>query len=390
MKSAYPKDLLDRYHIMDHWNKWKDHPSLQSAEFQTSIQETKNLLFMPPWWIRLGLFFACWLGGSMALGILVGIFFDTLFSYQLGAIIQSIVLGAICLMVNLHFIKTRHHFRSGLDDALIMMTLCFGLYCFYMVRESLRLPSFQWYTLLAAAALTFYYARFFIDRFVALVALLLFLSGIYYMMALLGLKALFFLPFINGAIGFSITLFALKCRKKGNIYLEEWLDWWLLLGMILMVISLQFAPYQMMFSMLMPTVGEAPFSIIFQVAGVLIPGLLLFWGIRNKERAAFWVGFLGAGYGLFTIMWQVWLWPVYACLSILGLLMVVAGYFLFRKLKSNEIKGYNLDPNANRHFLQDMLTHQIQVAMVIAKPELPDQPEMGEGKFGGAGASDSY
>lgn len=390
MKSAYPTALHDRFLILEEWDQCKDHQEVKVLNLDADLVEVKSGIFHPPFWIRCALFVATCIGAGLASGFFALIFFSSFFSGTWGGFVQTSLMGLASFFICRFFIETKNHFRSGIDDALAIIAICYFAAASFLLRDALNLPSFQWYTFLIAGSVLGIFSRYFLDRFMALVSIGLLITGFYLFLALLGATGLLGLPFLVFVLGVVLTTAVVRSRRVQNLYLEEWLDFLLVCGLVLTVFSIQYFPVNLLFLEFFPGNQNMPYSIIFKILSFLIPLLVLAIGIQKKERAALWVGFLGIAFAFHMTLFGLFHLPIWATLLATSGLFLLPGIWLFFKMKKDEWVGFDMNPNAKKHFLQDALSHAIQTATVVNRPQPESGPEFGDGKFGGGGASESF
>lgn len=392
MKRAYPDKLLDASLILEEIGSLKAAGFSSMPAFTEKVNALKNTLYQPPLWIRVALFIATWLGGGFCLswlGLLHFTLFEELLNTEVAVLVSCVMGGGISFLMCRHVIEGKNHYCSGVDDALAVSTLFFIGGAFFMIREILQLPPFQWYSLILAAGVAAWFSAYFLDRFMAIIAVALLLYGLYSLVLVTPLGMLI-LPFVYFLAGVAIWLFQHRIKRKKIPYYETLLDFVEVCSLALMVLSVQFVVVEAAFFHLMNAVGRLPYSLMFKLLSLVVPGGILIFGWRQKNRAMLWVGYLGLMFGLFSLGTTQLHWSMEGALVCIGGLSASIGFFLYKQLKTSRLPGFDLDESASAHFLQDALSTVIQTSVTTDRPDPKTQPKFGGGDFGGAGASSDF
>lgn len=392
MKRAYPDYLLDASLILEELPHLECQPFLEKADLVQKKKDLQARLYQPPFWIRVALYVATWLGGAFCMGwvglLFFGVMYDLFFN-ELATLVCCLIAATASFVVCRHFIRTKNHYGSGVDDALAHACLfCLGGAAF-MLREILHLPPLQWYSLILASGAAAWFSAYFLDRFMALISLGLLLYGLYELV-LITPPGMLILPFVYFATGLMLWLVNRKWRQIENLYYDTLLDFVEVCSLVLMTLSIQYVVVREAFHELMHAQGPLPFAAVFQVFSVGVPAIILYLGWKNKNRAMLWVGYLGIAFAIFTLSVAQFHLAPEAVLVFLGGASAVLGYWLYKQLKANRFQGLNLDDKATAHFLQDAISQVIQTSVATDRPEAKDHPRFGEGKFGGGGASSDF
>ena len=389
---AYPDELLNTSLILEEVEPLLASQHPPDPILDQAVKLLKTRIYQPPFWIRVGLFIATWLGGLFCMswfGLIFFGFLDHIFSSEFSGLLMAVIAAAAAFVVARHFIETKNHFCSGIDDALSLASLlCLGIAAF-LLREILNLPPLSWYSLLLASGVAACFSAYYLDRFIAFIALVLLLFG-FYKLVLITPLGMLILPIIYFLTGMILWFVNRGWQKKGDLFYEPLVDFVEVCCLCLLVLSPQFVLVEFAFHFLMNAVGPLPFGHIFKAFSLLIPVFMLVMGWKQKNRAMLWVGLLGFAFGFYSLATEVWYWSAESCLLLIGGVLSSLGYGLHRLLKNNQLPGFDLDAGAKAHFLQDVVSHVIQTTAATDRPEPKGEPKFGGGDFGGAGATGDF
>lgn len=389
---AYPDSLLKTSLILEEVQTLLSNANPGSPQLVEAVKLLKTKIYKPPFWIRVGLFIATWLGGLFCMSWFGLIFFgilDEFFSSDFSGFLMSVISAVAAFVVARRFIETKNHFCSGIDDALgLACLLSLGVAAF-LLREMLNLPPLSWYSLLLASGVAACFSGYYLDRFMAFIALLLLLFGLYKLVLIMPLGMLI-LPFVYLLTGLILWTVNRGWQKKNHLFYEHLVDFVEVCSLCLIVLSPQFVLVEFAFHMLMNAVGPLPYGTAFQIFSFAIPLFMLGMGWKQKNRAMLWVGLLGFAFGFYSIATSVWYWPVESCLLLIGGAFSALGYSLHTLLKNNQLPGFDLNAGAKAHFLQDVVSQVIQTTTATDRPEPKVEPKFGGGEFGGAGATGDF
>jgi hypothetical protein len=124
MMKAYNPDWLDALEIKKMAGQWRKRGWIPEDQYEKINQGHPAPFYTPNVFVRIGLFlFTCFLT-LCAVGLASLVFSSVLDSGQeVAAGVLSILYGGGTLMALEYFISTKHHYRSGIDDALLYFTL---------------------------------------------------------------------------------------------------------------------------------------------------------------------------------------------------------------------------------------------------------------------------
>jgi len=385
---AYPDDLLKTSLIVEEAEAYKvGHP-----EISTAYNLVKAKIYQPPFWIRIGLFIAAWLGGAFVMGwvwLAVYAFFENFIPDEFNFLLISVLLAAMAFLAGRHFIEVKHHYCSGVDDAAAIACLFSIAATAFQLREIMHLPPLSCYSLIAGAGITICFSAYYLDRFMAILAMGLLLFGLYKLVLITPLGMLI-IPVVYFGVGLILWFVNRRWQQKQNLFYEPLLNFVEVCSLVLIAVSLQFSLVSFSFQALMNVQGLLPFGWIFQILSFVIPCVMTIIGWQIKNRAMLWVGFLASVFAIYAQGSIVWMWPHELCLLLIGFLFLSIGYTLYILFKDSKLAGFDMESRAKSHFLQDVVSQVVQATVTTERPEAKETPKFGGGDFGGAGASSGY
>jgi hypothetical protein len=134
-------------------------------------------------------------------------------------------------------------------------------------------------------------------------------------------------------------------------------------------------------------VFSMPFSIFFAFLTAVVPLAYLALGIRNKDRILWILGSLGIVASILTYRFYHSIMPIEWALTLAGIALLALAIFLMKYLKTPQ-NGFVYQPKKNKNnLIESLIVNQFM-------PQTPQNREggveFGGGDFGGGGASDNY
>jgi len=385
---GYPDDLLNISLILEKAESLIPRMGPPNEKFDFEIKALKSKIYKPPFWIRLGLFIASWLGEIFAMAW-VGRFLNDYIGNEMSTLALSVISGFVAFGVARHFIFKKNHYCSGIDDAFALILLSALGMSAIQVRDILNLPPFSWYSFILASIVIAWFSFYYIDRLMAFLAILFFLFGLYQLVLITPLGILS-LPVVFFFVGFSFLVATRRWQKNGNWHYQALLDFVEVCCLVLLVLSPQYLLVELAYHQLMGEEGPLPFGVFFQIFSMVVPLVILWQGWVLHNRAMLWVGFIGASLSIYFLGTWNWNLSEELCLISTGFIFLGFGFLLFRLLKSKKLQGFDMDPGAKSYFLQDALSQVIQTTMTTDRPEPKIQSRFDKGDFGGAGSSGEF
>jgi hypothetical protein len=387
---AYNHKSLDAFKINDE-ARMAMHGNQISKEEHIAIKNAyPESLYSPNLFIRIGLFLLTTVIVSMSFGLYF-LVFGSLLGEETGiGIFTGIFALLIYVALELMVVKNRH-FRSGVDDALLWLSMGFMVGAVNIV--SLHL------SYLDQAILIFFLAAYstirFANRFMAGLVVIAFLAIIFYSVIRLGDTAKVIMPFLLMAVSVLVYLLVRKCIK--NKMLRHYASCLLVIEVLSLISAYAAVNYFIvrelsneMFGLQLREGATIPGGWFFWASTILIPIIYLLRGMQKKDNVLLRTGLILIAAMIFTIRYYYHLAPIEVAMTIGGITMIILSYTVAKYLTTprhgitNEISD---DP---------MLLGAPQLEALIVAETFHQTPgegkhfDFGGGSGGGGGATGQY
>ena len=382
---AYNKQFLDNSYIQEQtaaaFNK-----KFISADEYAKIQSTHPVGFYTPnLFIRIGLFLltviiACFSVGLMALITSAG---QDMFTAV------CIFSGLVSYIVLEFMVHGKNHFRSGVDDALIWLTLILIPTGINFAANNISASTNSFIIFLLAV----WFCLRFADRIMALIAYGAWLSFLYYRILELVPSAKSLVPFIlmvvSAAIYFGVT--ALYSREKCRHYrscltimrIASLLGFYLA-GNRYIVENL---PYSGLARLALPTLS---WNWLSWVLTIVIPPLYGYYGLRKKDPVFIWLGLALSAVTVVTIRYYYHFMAVEWAMTIAGLLLIGVAYALLRFLRTPRHGFIATEAESDKPPGETLAIESLALAETVAPAPATTGLKFGGGTSGGGGAGGQY
>ncbi|MEO6668117.1 MAG: hypothetical protein ABIN36_01490 [Ferruginibacter sp.] len=337
--------------------------------------------------IRLGLFILTTIILIFSLGLIALLFWNVVDEAAGGLVISFAVIVFVALE---YIIQKKHHYKSGVDDALLWGA-AISLFCGIILPYNLDGLAIS----LLSLMITLLCAARYADRLMAVLCFLSFLVVIFFIVIKLGEAAKAVLPFIMIAI--SLTSYFLVNKKNDtetfNVYRECLLavqiislftlyaagNYWIVREMSDSLFNLHLQP------------GESiPFGFVFWSLTVFIPIIYLYFGIKKKDAILLRLGLILVAAIVFTIRYYHAILSFELVMLAWGAAMIVISWALTRYLQSPK-HGFTQEELNSRNLRSNMHLESLILAETFSQqPQVAEGTQFGGGNFGGAGASGDF
>ena len=371
--------------------KWFKQSFLSKEQSSEIEKNYPHDYYAPNVFLKIGLFIFTILAAGFSISIMT-LFFVTIYDANLNIaiVIQSLMIGGVFLFILENLIKGRKLYHSGVDNALIYMTL--GAFCttIYFFFEKLNPPTWLFLILFFPlfAATTIRYA----ESVVCTLTYFLIL-GIFVTIALTSSWGKTLLPFIVMIVsgGIYITVKKLSTRKD-YLYYETCLTILKTLSLVTFYLGGNYlivregnALINNLYLSVSPQVAFAPMFYFFTA---IVPLAYIFFGLRYRDRLIMILGLITLGFSIFTYRFYFAVLPVEIALTLGGVLLITLVAGLIQYLKTIK-KGFTYQPDDEFEGfnLEAMLMSQIVQSKI---PQQGDTFRFGGGDTGGGGAGGNY
>lgn len=346
--------------------------------------------YTPNAYIRIGLFLLTIVIISFSLGLLCLMFIsgsgDTIFRGLF------IFFGLTCYGMLEYMVYRKQHFRSGVDDALLWMSI--GL-----IITSIGLSSGS------VAALTYCLVIFilaflgslrFANPLLSVVTYAALLGCIFNMAIESGTTGKTIVSFLVMAVSVAVYLLSTSLYSKERFrHYQSCLA--LLRAACLLSFYLAgnyFVVRELSISMLglsLQPGASIPFGWLFWTLTILTPLFYIYRGVQKKDTIFLWVGLGLIAAAVFTIRSYYHILPLEWALVIGGLILVGVAYAFIRYLRFPR-HGFTSEVTDDRHSIEGLHIESLVIAEAFAPAVSPEPTgfQFGGGSGGGGGAGGEY
>ena len=344
--------------------------------------------YTPNIFIRIGLLLLTIVIIIFSFGLLALLFLSSSNALESSIASMCIFFGILCYAALEWFVNTKHHYQSGVDDALLWMAPGFILTGINFLN-SIGPLSNAIIVLVMAVFLTLRFA----DRLMALVAAVATLAVIFFSLILMGNAVENILPF---ALMIASALIYYTSKKLAAIpaakYYQKSLTVTGIAGLVCFFLSGNYYVVReasIEFFDVQATANEGiPFGWIFWVFTVAIPMVYIFWGVLKKDIILIRTGLLLVAVMVFTVRYYYDQVAVEKLMIAGGLLLTAIAYLLTKYLKEPKA-GFTSE--ANSHTKAPGNIEALIIAETLSGQQQPQTgTQFGGGSFGGGGASGDF
>lgn len=359
-----------------------------TTEEKTGIHAAHSVGFYTPnIFIRVGLFLLTVVISGFSFALLALITGDMISSNFGGMLIFY---GLVSYAALEHMIRNKHHYHSGVDDALLWMSaiMIFSGITYSFSSTSLLTP-------LLACGISLFYTIRFANR---LMALCMFLSLVYFVFMLcynIGgiIKAI--VPFVMMAVTAGIYFFNRSLARKENLLNYRGcftiveiaaLLCFYIAGNYFVVRELS----NMMFNMNLQEGQTIPFGLLFWTFTILIPAIYIATGLKRKDVVLLRCGLLLVAAMIFTIRYYYDVMAVENVMVVGGIALILIVYALIRYLKTPK-HGFTYEELQSSKTIAPVQLESLVIAETFATQPAPESgTQFGGGSFGGGGAGNEF
>ena len=385
---AYNRNWLDnllvQQQLEDAWNE----NFITKEEFAASRKMYSTGFYSNNIFIRIGLFILTIVIATFSMGLISLIFLSALNENIFGILL--FFFGLICYAVLEIMVQRKHHYKSGVDDALIWASAtCFigGLNVATTISPT------------GNAILIFIIALYFLLRFTSalmgVIAVLVLFALVFLVYSKFGLFAKATISFLLLIIAAGTYLFTKKLSQQ-NAY-RHYKNAFILIGVTTLICIYAVVNYCIvrearieLFGLNLKEGEGIPLGWLFWFFTFIIPFVYIFRGLQKKDVVLLRVGLLLAAAIVFTIRYYYAVLPLELVMVIGGLVLILIAYAVIQYLQKPK-HGFTYTINTDKNLLDKINLEGI----VIAETFTPVQPadsntSFGNGSFGGGGASGDF
>jgi hypothetical protein len=385
---AYNEQSLDRLAIDSEVALAHKKRLLSDQEYSNVLHAHKPGLYSPNLFIRIGLFVLTVVIVAMIFGLALlitesvlsndGIFFSI-----------TLVFGCLIYAALEWIIRSKRHYRSGVDDALLWLALiCFvadiGIY--FDLSE-------LWMSLMIFAFSLAATVRF-ANSVMSAVAFCSFIAVIFYSITPAGTIAKTILPFVTMLMGAAAYLTAIKCKHQYSVRHYRYCFMMIeVLSLITIYAAVNYFIVRelsiQMFDLHLPQNASITGGWFFWTCTFVLPLIYIARGLQSKDHLILRVGLLLIAATIFTFRYYYSIAPIEQVLTFAGIILIIIAYVLIKYLQTPRFGITDRQPEQH---LQDGLNVE---SLIIAESfnEAPATDEgfrFGGGSTGGGGATGQF
>lgn len=383
---AYNRTSLDNYDIIEEAGEALDKRLITKDEFDAIGAAHPVTLYSPNIFIRIGLFFATVVIVFMSFG-LVMLFFGGIGDFEAGMRAVTVFFGLLVYAALEFLIRDKRHYRSGVDDALLWMSVAFIVGAVMVFSEMTELT-----TCIIIFILSMFATLRFANSVMSAVAFISFILIFFYAVSPLGTVAKIILPFLTMIVSAGIYWFA-HCQR-GSEKLRHYRFCLLMIEFLGLIVTYGAVNFYMvrelsitMFNL--PATASISGSWLFWIFTFVIPVIYIWRGVVTKDALILRTGMLLSVLAVLTYRNYYFLAPAEQVMTIAGILMIAVAYFTIRFLRTpkngvtDKLQGVSEMDHLNTEGLVVAETFPVKVPV--------DQGfKFGGGTTGGGGASGTF
>jgi uncharacterized membrane protein YgcG len=380
---AYNCNDLDAQIITEKAANWHKKGALKTETWAAIKAHYATYFYSPNVFMRVGAFIFCCLLVFAFFGIIVQFNSGNYSGNGIG--FTALVTGILCFVALEYMIK-EHHFKSGIDDALLCCGLGFVMSALFVFFN------------LDAGNLTTYFIVLPLFVFAAIRYLDTLMTAVSYVIALtiVVLTAMKFPTLAPSVLSFVVATFAIftyfmaeKVQKNdASRFWKENLDLVEALSLALFYASCNYFILQQASKTFFdrPTIALAP---LFWFLTFAIPIFYIYQGLKQKNRLILSTGFLAIAAGVATFRAYFHVVPMEIAAIISGIILLSIAYFSIQYLKKNKTP-FTYEEDDEKPFYQQAESLIIAQSLGNVSPQNEESRDFGGGDFGGGGAGQGF
>ena len=387
---AYNHTTLDNLLIKEEAAFALDHKLISKEEADAIEKAYPVNLYMPNLFIRIGLFLLTAVISLMAFGLFCLLMLS---SSEKGFGVLALVFSLLIYAVLEFIIYEKKHYRSGMDDALLWLSMVFMVSAVNLLGDSI--------SFLSQSVLVFVLASYFLLRFgnvlMGGLAFISFLAIVFYSVIRLGDVTKITMPFLLMAISFFVYWLMRQNKNDNRVrYYKTCCSLIEILALITLYIAGNYFVVRevsnSMFDLYLKEGESIPGGWFFWITTIGLPFVYIFRGIQKKDIILLRTGLLFVAAIIFTIRYYFHVAPIEIALTTGGLIMIIIAYGITKYLTTPKHGFTHAEPNdpqlAGLLQLESLVV--TQTFHQTAATESGNQTEFGGGSTGGGGATDHY
>jgi len=386
---AYNTKWLDNLIVQNEANSASEKGCISKEENATIQQQYPVGFYMPNPFVRIGLFILTVIIAFFSFG-LISLLFISGGNENLGFL--SIFFGVITYIMLEIMVRSKNHYKSGVDDALMWMAAAFIITGLNFIGNLTSVNN-----AIIVFIIAFYFTVRFVNTIIAAVAFLSLLAIVFLSYLKLGPVAKATTPFLLMLIT-SMLYFYFK-KQLGMKQWKYYTNCFTIIIIAALVCFFLEGNYFVvretsnnMFNLNLKEGESIPYGWIFWLLTFFIPILYIFQGLKAKDKIVLRIGALLIVGIVFTFRFYYHVVSTEIAMTTGGVILIILAYALTKYLALPK-HGFTAQLSSDKHFMDSFNIEAIVIAETyVAPPVAPTQDNtlFGGGSGGGGGASGNY
>jgi hypothetical protein len=385
---AYNKTWLHNLFVQDQINTVFEAGCIDPDEYNHIKSLHTAGFYTPNIFIRIGLFLLTLVIAIFSFGLISLVLIDAIERSISGL---TIFFGLVAYAALEFMIATKHHYQSGVDDALLWMSagLLFGGVTLAFDASPLAMCCI-------ALFIASFFAIRFADRLMTLAAFLSLTGILFFTCTQIGGIAKAIVPFVIMIA--SVIIYFVVRNLKGNSNLSNYLSCFRVIEIAALLSFYAAGNYfsvrelsNAMFNMNLADGQSIPFGNLFWAFTIITPMIYIGFGIKLKDTILVRCGLLLVAAMVFTIRYYYHVAPIETAITIGGIVLIAVAYLLIRYLKTPK-HGLTYQELQRKKLAAPIQIESLIIAETFAAPAVAPETgtQFGGGSFGGAGAGSEF
>jgi hypothetical protein len=343
-------------------------------------------LYTPNIYMRIGLFLLTLVIVAFSVGLLALLFAMGGANEFGGLLIFS---GLVSYVVLEYMVRGKKHFRSGVDNALLWISVILVFSGLAISAEPGFLAGYGMLFILALGC----WLRF-ADRIMGLLAYAALLGVVFYLIGHLGETGKFIMPFVLMAVSAAVYLIAVPFAS--DVRARHYHDSLVLIKAACLVSFYAAGNYFIVQEAGIVFFNRSPDAVVpvgwlFRAFTALTPLIYIYYGIKKKDKIFLWMGLVLVAAMVFTIRHYYHILPLELAMVVGGMLLIAIAYGSVKYLK-NPWHGFTSAETGDRHWVESLHIESLVIAETFAAttPPAGDDFQFGGGSGDGGGAGGQY
>ena len=384
---AYNKTWLHNLFVQEQIITAFDAGSIDADEMNNIKAVHPVGFYTPNIFIRIGLFLLTLVIAIFSFGLLSLFLMDAI-ERSIGGL--TIFFGLVAYAALEFMVKTKHHYQSGVDDALLWMSagMIFGGISYAFDATPLAMCFIGFF-------IAVFYTIRFADRLMALASFLCLAGILFFTCTEMGGIAKAIVPFVIMAEA-ALTYFIIK-GLKNNSTLFSYFSCLMVVEIAALLCFYAAGNYyvvrelsNLMFDLNLPDGASIPFGKMFWLFTTVTPLIYIGFGLGRKDKVLIRCGLLLVAIMVFTIRYYYHVAAIETVMTLGGMALILISYALIRYLKKPKYGFTYLELQPEKTTAPIQLESLVIAETFSAPQAVESGTQFGGGSFGGGGADGSY